>query len=155
MNTETEKKEPYVFDKRTHKSIVAAETVLGPKALKRLVAGLFTGFSENNCTLDKGLADILNTMFNLMDPEKQVIIKTDAGVVGGIIIEETLREASIGDDMQGYTLIDLKTAIAEGIQNDLTGFVLQALQLKWNRELTLEDAENITFHLNKLIQLLK
>ncbi len=151
----TADKKPYVFDKRTDKSVVAAETVLGPKALKRLVTGLFTGFSENRCTIEKGLADILDTMFNLMDPEKQVIIKTDAGVVGGLTIKETPKEASIGDDMQGYTLIDLKTAIAEGIQNDLTGFVLQALQLKWERELTLEDAENITFHLNKLIQLLK
>lgn len=148
------KKQPYIFDKKLNRSIVAAEVVLGPRAVKRIINSLLNNVKGIDVQNDEILASVAD-VFNLIDPQKQLVIKTDAGVVGGLTIKIKPKEVSIGDDMQGYTLIDIKTAIAEVIRGDVTGFILQALQLKWKRELTLGDAENITFHINKLIQLLK
>jgi len=147
-------KQPPVFNKHLHKSIVAAEIVLGPKALKRLVAGLLTDFSCNHMQLDKELSNILGTVFKFIDPKKQVVIKTDPGVPDGLLMRDEPKESAIDDDFEGYAMVDIKTAIAAAIRDDLTGFVLQALQMKWERELTLDDAENISFHLHKLIKLL-
>lgn len=147
---------PYAFDKRLCKSIAAAEVVLGPKALKRLVAGLLTDFEGTRpSTVSKDLANTLGAIFNMIDPKKQVVIKTDPELAGGLVMKDEPINKNIGDELEGYTLVDIKTAIAVAIRDDLTGFVLQALQAKWERELTLDDAENITFHLNQIIQLIK
>lgn len=148
------KKKPYIFDKKLNRSIVAAEVVLGHRAVKRIINSLLDNVESNNVQNDEIMSSVAD-IFSLIDPQKQLVIKTDAGIVGGLTIKIKPKEVSIGDDMQGYTLIDIKTAIAEAIRDDVTGFILQALQLKWKRELTLGDAENITFHINKLIQLLK
>lgn len=148
------KKQPYIFDKKLNRSIVAAEVVLGPRAVKRIINSLLNDVKGIDVQNDEIMASVAD-VFNLVDPQKQLVIKTDAGIVGGLTIKTKPKEVSIGDDMQGYTLIDIKTAIAEAIRDDVTGFILQALQLKWKRELTLGDAENITFSINKLIQLLK
>ncbi len=144
----------YAFNKRLHKSLAAAEVVLGPKALKRLVAGLLTDFSGTRLKLDKELANLLGTIFKFIDPKKQVVIKTGSDIAGGVNMTEEPIDCVIENEFDGYALVDIKTAIAVAIRDDLTGFVLQALQAKWERELTIEDAENITFHLNKLIKLL-
>ncbi len=146
---------PYQFEKRLCKSMAAAEVVLGPKALKRLVAGLVTRFTASEMRVSKELADILGRIFNMIDPKKQIVIKTGEDLAGGLHMREAPVNDLIGDDLEGYTLVDIKTAIAVAIRDDLTGFVLQALQTKWERELTLEDAENISFHLNQLIHLIK
>lgn len=148
-------KKPYVFNKRTHKAIATAEIVLGPKAVRQLITGLITNFSKDECIIDEELTNILAIILSFVDPKKQIVIKTDAGIVGGLTIETKPKEITIGDDFQGYTLIDLKTAIAEAIRGDFTGFVLQMLQITWKRELTIEDAENITFHLNEITKILK
>lgn len=146
----------YAFDKRLHKSIAAAEVVLGPKALKRLVAGLLTDFAGTTPSkVDKNLANILGHVFHMIDPKKQVVIKTDQDIAGGVLMYEEPVSDHIGEELDGYTLIDIKTAIAVAIRDDLTGFVLEALQAKWERELTIKDAEEITKHLTKIIQLLK
>ena len=169
MDTAMEKKKPYVFDKRTHKAIVSAEVVLWPKAITRLLGTLITE-CNNYERIDSDNFYNIGSILESKDPKFQIIIKTDAGVVGGLTIKTEPKEVSIGDDFQGYALIDLRTAIAEAMRyalidlrtaiaeamrGDITGLVLETLQQKWKRELTLEDAENITFHLNKLIQILK
>lgn len=135
---------PHVFNKRLDRTLVAAETVLGPDAVKKIFNTVF-----------EDIPDQLKALLNFIDPQKQIVIKTGEDIAGGIIIREEPRSAVITEDLEGYTLVDIKTAIAEAIRDDLTGFVLQALQLKWQRELTLDDAENITFHLNSLIHLIK
>lgn len=151
MNTD---KKPYVFDKRTHKAVVAAEVVLGPRAVRRIINSLLNESNAASLGADENLLDAIAKIFSFIDLEKQVVIKTDAGVVEGLTIETVPKEVSIDDDFQGYTLIDLKTAITEAMRGDITGFVLEMIQLKWQRELTMDDAISITFHLNKLIQLL-
>lgn len=136
---------PHIFSKRVYKSLVAAETVLGPKAIRRIIEYILTDTRYIS----------LNDLLNSLDPKAQVIIKTGQEMAGGLVIDIQPKEAIINDTLEGYTLVDIKTAIAEAIRDDLTGFVLQALQFKWERDLTLEEAENITFHLNKLIKLIK
>jgi len=140
----TPDKDPQIFSKRFYKSVVAAETVLGPDAVKML---LLTAFDD--------LPETLKPILAYLDPKKQITIKTGQDIAGGVIMQAENKEEQLGDIYDGYTLVDIKTAIAEAIRDDLTGFVLQALQMKWQRDLTVEDAENITFHLNSLIHLLK
>ena len=144
----------YGFDKRLCKSMAAAEVVLGPKAVKRLVAGLLTDFTATEYNLTDDEAELLGRIFNMVDPKKQIVIKTDEDISGGLTMRDEPLNRHIDDELDGYTLVDIKTAIAVAIHDDLTGFVLQALQAKWQRDLTLEDAENITFHLEKLVKLL-
>ena len=116
--------------------------------------GLVSNFTDEPLTIDGPLAVALQGIVAFIDPKKQLVIKTDAGERGGLNMYTTTKEATIGDDLDGYALIDIKTALAVAIRDDLTGFVLQALQQKWERDLTIEDAENITFYLHKLIHLL-
>ena len=136
--------QPHIFNKTLRKSVCAAETVLGPQAVRLVVDVLF-----NNTVTESGLGHIMN----YLDPRAQLKITTDG--TGNVLAETEPVHDLIGDTVDGFTLVDLKTAIAHAIKDDLTGFVLQAIQYKWERELTIEDAENITFHLHKLMGLLK
>ena len=142
---------PHVFNNRVHRSLAAAETVLGPQAVKGIIATVLTDFSELPITVDDCVKKLLEKVFNLIDPKKQTVFKThDDGTF-------TIRLEPLDDvtkKVDGYTLIDLQTAIAVAINDNLTGFVLEVLQTKWNRELTLDDADNINFHLNQLLKIL-
>lgn len=150
----TQKETPYAFSKHVRKSVAAAEVVLGPKALRRLFLCLLTDFKDPDIFVDDKIAAKLSAMFAYIDPQKQVNISIGEDTPGGISFSHEPISESISDDFQGYALVDIKTALAVAIRDDLTGLVLHVLQEKWDRDLTLEDAENINFHLEKLIPLL-
>lgn len=146
LNTET--KRPYVFNKNLNKSLTAAEVVLGPVALRKLLVALAPDAAGQQ---DIFIGDILR----FADPKRQLRISIPEPETGDVNITAEPKAEFIDAKYQAYALLDIKSVLAAAIRDDLTGFVMQALQYKWNRELTIDDAENISFHLNKLIHLLK
>ncbi len=154
MDTENSQSENTKQPYDTTKRVAAAEVVLGPQALNRIISGIVRGFSDLNVVIDRKLAASLNVMLRFIDEDKQIVIRTGVDFSGGLDVVMQPKEASIAIDLQAYALVDIQTVLAAAVTDDLTGLVLQALQAKWNRDLSLDEAKNITIHLTKLIQLL-
>jgi len=150
MSNTPEKEQPYIFEKRVNKSFGAAKVVLGPDAVRRLMT-VILDLPE----VYSHPVGIVGSALSLIDSSKQLVIHT--GVDGSARMDIKLedKEERIGDKLQGYTLIDIKGALAAAVHDDLTGTVLELVQANWEKELTIQDAENISFHLEKLIKLIK
>lgn len=139
----------YVFNKRRHKAIVSADTVLGPYAIRDIICKLIIENYPNVPREDR--QEALQKILAFVGPDKQLLIKTSEGIAGGVLNRLEDKCPSIGDGIEGCTFIDVKVAIAEAIRDDFAGFVLQALHAKWETDLSLEEAEKVMHHLNKLI----
>lgn len=145
----------YTFSRRLDKAVTAAETVLGPKAVKRLIVGLVHGFEAPTSQVDAESVELLAKMFSLVDPKKQVIIETGAPVPGSVAVYDTSKGRSITDKCEGFTLVDLRASLAEDLSEDPTGVILEAIQLIAGRELTLAEAEKINITINQITQLIR
>ena len=152
MSEPTDKEKPYVFEKRIDKAFGAATVVLGPKAVRQMLVTLL-GLPKDYASDDT--ATVLSSVLTLIDPTQQLTIETDGKPTSRMKIAIEPKDDFIGDTIQGYTLVDIKSALATAVREDITGLILELIQMQWDSPLTLGEAEDINFHLNKIFTLIK
>jgi len=124
----------FIFNKKIFRSVAAAEIVLGPNAVKDILDQVILD-TVRDPEMRRGIQELLS-----YDPNKGSHICVTMPQDPKEPPKIRLSEAKGQRVYQGYTLVDLETSIRQALDEDLLGAILQIIQTKYSKELTVDNA---------------
>jgi len=155
MSTDTK----YIFNESARHAILAAEAHLGPETLHKIFTIAFANLPP--VKIPKGATDATRESLEYHDKMAASIVLQrlrDAEDLGVIVnfpgdgmdeAEVTAHDPHDGEGIDGKVFCDIFNLVRKAAEDDLTGFVLEALQLNSRRPISIGEADIISTYIDE------